>query len=210
MKTRELVSRHFLRAGLLASYPRSGSAMVRMALASVYGQKTGTCYDESKRSEAFKSAVNLTDENQHGIFYKTHDLAISHETCPVIVVVRDPRLVFPSLIRFYREANGAEYSMSEIVKGLHPWGDWSDWVLSWARYAPRDALWLHYESFEPDRVGAWYGFDRCGGMAKSLGQLHEADPLMFGTGRKEPEPSEYDDMIIARHGSVMTMLGYKR
>ena len=210
MDIRGLVSRHYIKAGLLASYPRSGSAMVRIALHHCYGQSTGSVYREENLTDAFRSAVGSVDDNRGGIFYKTHDRAVSRETVPVIIIVRDPRSVFASLYRYYRDTPNRTCTMEEVIEGHHPWGDWSEWVQSWARYAPRDALWLRYEDFEPAAIGEWFGFQRQEGIMPRLEDLHREDPVIFGQGSKIPVPSEHDDHIVRRHGSMMTMLGYRR
>lgn len=185
--------------------------MVRIALARFYGQKTGSIYEEEKTSEVFRESVNAVAEPTNGIFYKTHEQAARRETVPCVVVVRDPRCVFPSLQRFYCEKNELEYSMEDLIYGRHPWGDWSEWVQSWVRYAPPDALWLRYEDFKPSTIGRWFGFKiNPEAEMPDLAALRERDSTLFGEGKTEPESSEYDRLILSRHGSMMSMLGYER
>ena len=203
----------------IASYPRSGSAMVRMAMYHCFGEKTCSAYKETEVQQYYRDVVGHTHEKRG--WMKTHRAP----DAPCVVLVRDPRCVFLSLERFYRQRNQREYSIEQIIRGDHPWGDWSEWVRAWAVYAPRDALWIHYETFVPSMLRVINGMqlkngERIKGFAQKardtdmpdLAELRRREPTMFGTGDKNGQGKlpKHERLIYDLHGSTMTMLGYKR
>ena len=212
------VYRHHVRCGLLASYPRSGSTMVRISLAKQFGQATGSLYDESKRSSIYRDAVNDSgDTIVEGSFIKTHEPARERISHPTIIVVRHPRDLFISLRRWYRQANGAEYTPEELVVGQHPWGDWSEWVRSWVKNGPPNAFWIRYDLFDAAALGRAMGWGQPSPVdVPRLGQLRGTDSLMFGPGGysrselAECWTAEREQLLWFRHGSVMSMLGFER
>lgn len=209
-----------MRGGLLASYPRSGSTMVRMALAA-RGVPTGSLYDESERSSAYREAVGDPGETMpDGIVWKTHEpaelLKITGFPHPIVILVRDPRDVFISLQRWFKQSNNADYSPAELIMGWHPWGCWSNWVRAWMRYAPPHAVWVRYERWDARvlRAAGIQWDESAEKLPRHLADMRQDDPLMYGPGGYTDEQrAEFygDDMdlLMLRHRSAMSALGYQ-
>lgn len=184
--------------------------MVRVALHYCYGQKTSSIYPENDVSDEYRKLVNVSDACEG--FCKTHQPALGPiDDCHCIVVVRDPRRVFISLQEFYRKWNGFDVSMEDIIDGRHPWGDWSSWIVSWIINGPRNALWVHYETFDPKVIREWFNMTQIANTFPTAKELRAKDS-MFGEGEKDGRGClpKYQDRIFDRHGAVMTMLGYER
>jgi hypothetical protein len=213
----DAIYNHFARVGLIASYPRSGSALVRATLYQLYGRETGSIYDESERSDTFREFVgDVGDVVRDGVFYKTHDRAKQPIGHPVVVVVRDPRDVLMSLQRFYADGNNLDFCAEELIMGQHPWGDWSEWIKSWVRYAPDPTLWVRYERFDGLELADYFRLQLTAewrNLRHSLGGLRDCDPLMFGPGQYTSQQradwfGDHYELFLARHSHCMTMLGY--
>lgn len=193
----------------IASYPRSGSAMVRAAFNCCFGIKTGSIYPEEYLSEKYRKLVGSTDRVD--TWCKTHAPAMTPVREPTIVIVRDPRRVFISLQKFYRDKNKMDFSMEQIIRGEHPWNHWSDWIRTWVLNGPRNALWIHYESFDPKMIREHFNIPQTGNTMPDIEAMRATDNTMFNDAEKSGFGClpKYRDLIREQHGAVMTMLGYE-
>lgn len=194
--------------GYIAAYPRSGTAMVRMALHYCFGQATGSVYPEQNVSDFYRQTVGHVEDCRGWI--KTHGVPAGPVYEPCCIIVRDPRCVFVSLQNFYRVRLGDRYTLAQLIRGEHPWGDWSRWVQSWVQHAPRTALWLRYEDFRPYHLRA-LGLEQTGedDAMPGLDDLRAGAPSLFGRGDKVTRLNRADEaLLVERHGAILSMLGY--
>lgn len=220
--------------GWIAGYPRSGNALVRNILARCFGHVTLSFYPEGSQGAMYAQAVggwrpcegHVTLEmmeaaaNRQGVlFVKTHELSGQPSDAPTIVIVRDPRRTLGSLRAWLESTGQGRFSFSDLIRGRHRWGNWSDWVLSWAQSAPRrDSLWLRYGDLcaDPIRNGAERIAERFGLAIQGTGvddfnRLRESDPVVFrkrdlsGNGGMS---TEEERLCWETHGAVASMLGY--
>lgn len=218
----------------LAGYPRSGAALVRNILARCFGHVTMSRYPEQNCGQIHTDAVNGVNEDltvdtlvqvaqqQGTMFFKTHEMAKpASSNRPTIVIVRDPRRVFGSLRSWYADTKQFSFSMRELITGRHRWGDWSQWITTWANYAPRaDTLWLRYGDLCADpikngaeRIAAMFNIPIIGTGVDDFRKLQEANPVVFrkrdleGNGGMTPDEEK---LCWELHGKVASMLGYYR
>lgn len=219
-------------SGWLAGFPRSGAALVRNILARCFGQTTTSKYMEATCGQAHANAVDAMEgevsfadmagcaERQGALFCKTHEHATQADgNRRTIVIVRDPRRVFGSLRAWYGDTGQGHFAMSDLIRGRHRWGSWSDWVRSWAVYAhSKDTLWLRYGELCADpirngaeRIAERFGFKIIGREVDDFNKLREANPVLFrarvlsGNGGMT---AEEERLCWELHGSVAAMLGY--
>ena len=215
----------------LAGYPRSGAALVRTILAHCFGHRTGTIYSEADLGEEYNrtlhalprsasnSEVAALAQRQGLLTFKTHERAEGIGHVPTIIIVRDGRRMFESLLAFYRERNAVEYTMTELIEGTHHWGDWTDWIRSWAGGSRRDTQWLRYEDIMADvpgtvaRLAARWGIKPIGHEIPAFETMQATTPTIFrkaevsgNGGMTDEEEAEFWTL----HGGTMTMLGYRR
>ena len=219
------------RCAFLAGYARSGAALIRTIMASCFGRQTTSIYLENyigtdyirllKHVELAESEAILPElAAAGGLVIKTHDVPPpAWPRVPAIVIVRDGRRVFRSLLAFYRECNGIDQTMLGLIRGEHTWGDWSDWIRTWAFLCSRRALWLRYEDVMADRrtavnrLAAYFGIDPISYEIPAFATFQAAKPNIFRVaatsgngGMTEAEEAEF----WQRHGGTMAMLGYYR
>lgn len=217
--------------GWLAGYPRSGAALVRTILAHCFGQHTGTIYKEGGIGTFYAEHLRLVPSpirnidldaliaRQRLILFKTHEKPRPPETVPMVVIVRDGRRTLESLQAFYQEHHQRAYNMTQMIRGQHQWGSWSEWIRAWASSASSRALWLRYEDIMADvpgtvdRIALWFDLVPVSHEIPPFEELHEAHPAIFrraevdgNGGMTEQEEALFWEL----QGGVMSMLGYRR
>lgn len=221
-----------LRVYWLAGYPRSGAALIRTILAHCFGHGSASFYQEGGLSEHYAEAVGLCSipqtveesealaERQPVLTIKSHEWPERHpKALPTLVIVRDGRRLFESLRAFYQECNEETYSMLELIRGVHPWGDWSEWIRAWARWTELPVRWIRYEDIMADvdwairRLAAWLQIHPVAWEIPPFEAIQQGSPGIFrkaavsgNGGMTVDEESAFWD----RHGAVMSMLGYRR
>ena len=216
----------------LAGYPRAGAALIRTILVHCFGHATASIYDETQIGPEYEDAVSMVrmpislDElagmlqDQGALVIKTHQHASQDgEPNRTIVIVRDGRRMFESLRAFYRERNGLQYSMTELIEGRHLWGDWTAWIRSWHDRGRGDTLWLRYEDimenvpWAVEQIGRHIHCEPTGYEIPAFETLRSHTPTIFRkasmTGNGGMTPAE-EELFWLCHGSTMTMLGYHR
>lgn len=221
-----------LRLAWLAGYPRSGAALVRTILAHCFGHGTASFYQEDGLGEHYAETVGLCSipqtpeqmaalaERQPVLAIKSHEWPERHpEDLPTIVIVRDGRRLFESLRAFYQERNGTTYSMGELIRGAHPWGDWGEWIRAWARWTGASVRWIRYEDIMDDQEWAirqlaeWLQIRPVAWEIPLFEAMQEGSPTIFrkaaieGNGGMTPDE---EWLFWERHGGTMSMLGYRR
>jgi hypothetical protein len=216
----------------LASYPRSGNTLLRMALYHLCGVETHSVYDDPLFVQAGMSGVvghellpapveELAADGET-YFVKTHTRPV--DDSPAVCVVRDGRDVMVSLAKYnlafnpQGEGAGGEFSrlVEDIVTASGGDDHWGEHVLSWAEAG---AFLVRYEDLvaapEAWLRGISCNLDlglRVGGTMPGFGELHARWPKFFRSGRvgewrKEFPPDLYE-LFWERHGEAMRRFGY--
>src|SRR5215471_15201742 len=129
----------------IASYPRSGSTLLRIILKEVFGVRTKTKYNDRVSVSWYEAWVELVGQDPLDIpwpdalprlresrgehLVKTHDGPETNDKC--IYVVRDPCATVVSYWHFLRDIEGVNVPLVAVAAGLCPYGSWSDHVRSW-------------------------------------------------------------------------------
>ena len=208
----------------LAAYPRSGITMTRHLMLSCFGLRSDSLYTDDRISAGYAPILNAVppDANerdeiaaQQGILpVKTHHL-IPDNGQPAIVVVRDGRTTLQSLRDFYAELCYRTETVTDLIEGTHPWGDWSAWIHSWKKRP--GALWIRYEDMRADlratvvKIGEWLGREPVAFEMPSFRELNAAHPFFFRRGNRTNDWSAADEALFwARHGETMELLRYEK
>lgn len=215
----------------IASYPRSGNTLARIAIYRGYGVETRSAYGDGilKKERLgdlgflFDSCKGLADPGQ---FFpvKTHAPSPRlSKGSPAIYIHRDGRDAIVSHAHFlHKTGKGLLRAMEGLVQGtkprVHPW---SDVVMGWAD-RPNTAY-VSYEELVKDAIGA---IGRC---LEELGipwekvecpemptfeYLHGIDPTFFRNGThgqwQTEMPEELQEAFWRRHKRGMEHYGYQR
>ena len=216
----------------LAGYPRSGAALVRTILCHCFGHGTAASYDETALGQAYADGVGLVRipqtqpeaqallERQPMLTIKTHERVENLPgPLPVVVIVRDGRRTLESLRAFYRERNDETYSMEQLIRGAHPWGDWSDWIRGWAGWTETPVRWIRYEDIMADlewaigQLASWLKIHPVAWEIPPFESLPAGAPGIFrradvaGNGGMSVDEEK---LFWDRHGARMSLLGYRR
>ena len=214
----------------MASYPRSGNTLARMAIYRGYGVKTwslhGNGYLEQSGLEnlgfVFGSCKGL---HGPGPFFpvKTHaDSPTRHPIdTPAIYIHRDGRDALISHAHFlYKGRKKPLQALRELARGTKSGiPPWSDAVMAWAD-RPRTSY-VSYEELLEDAIGA---IGRCleeldipwekveSPKMPTFEYLHSIDPVFFRKGTHEQWQTEMSvdlqEAFWARHGEGMEHYGY--
>jgi hypothetical protein len=158
----------------LASFPRSGNTMLRIALHSVYGHASYSLYEEPPWAEAWESVASVMGsagqvtardldelrQRRDLCFVKTHDRPL--DDSPALCLVRDGRDALISYAHFVRaheramaEGRGFDEVLRLLIESRDHFGGWSGNVRAWYERPGRGrTTWLRYEDLirEPLRA----------------------------------------------------------
>lgn len=214
----------------IASYPRSGSSLLRQILSSSLGYDS---YTEAGARVAplgrysrvigepldeFRQRAAETDEV---VFVKTH--TSPPDGNPALYVVRDGRLALTSFAR-YEEAFSPDSrfrSLYALIVGLHHYGGWSEHYRAWHnRSAATPILTLEYgELFDAsaesiEKIASFVGHTgEIQPWVNPIGPLRAEQSAIVGEGRRlwagDPlwDPT-CDAMFWRLHGDLMGELGF--
>lgn len=160
----------------LASYPRSGNTLFRIALRGMgLGPTYSTHNDLALKRLSIDEEVGHVDLPEEGLvklgkdnkynFIKTHDLP-GDDDFPVIYVVRDGRDAIVSYAHYLRDVDKKNIPLSQLIARLITgdaggYGQWSDHVRKWRRKKGKVAI-VKYEDLVLDSVGV---------VNKTLGEI---------------------------------------
>lgn len=148
----------------LASYPRSGNTLVRMALKGLYGVKTYSVHADAVHRLGIADAVGhaaLPGGSLAGLaktaevhFVKTHFTPPGGE--PAIYIVRDGRDTLVSYAHYQCDVkdSGEDFQrrLAKLITGDGPHGRWGDHVLAWLDRPAATAV-VKYEDLVADPHG---------------------------------------------------------
>ena len=141
----------------LASYPRSGSTLLRLMLwhgfalpsTSVYPRDLGGNAALAREVGHFECGAAVPDGSAEGpLLVKTH--GPPPDSGAAIYLVRDGREASVSLWRF----KGRQDSLRAVIGGVLPAGTWAAHVRAWDPLARPDTLLLRYEEMVSDPPSA--------------------------------------------------------
>ena len=160
----------------IASFPRSGNTLFRMALTRLYGVKSYSVHGDADLARlGIAEAAGHQDLPEGGIerlrdsdgvhFVKTHDLPPADES-PAIYIVRDGRDAMVSYAHYQcdveQQGEGFEQRLAKLILGDSPRGRWGDHVLAWLDRPSSTAI-VTYEDLVADP------FPRVRGALSELG-----------------------------------------
>jgi hypothetical protein len=218
----------------VASFPRSGNALLRLILKSVHGIASYTPYRNEGFSQPWDgplpppatalSAARIEDL----VFMKTHELRAADDPSPAVYLVRDGRDAYVSYAHFAMQSDPGGYPslsyadvLRMLIRSRDHFGGWSGHVEAWTRRRAPTAI-VPFEDLVADPAGAAArACARLGltlpapsGRAPSFEELRAWDPRSFRKGQvgswKEEMPAELEQLFWTLHGATMTRLGYRR
>jgi len=214
----------------VASYPRSGSSLLRQILSASLGYDSYT--EAGARVAPLGTYSKVIDEplddfrvraseRDEVVFVKTHDAP--PDDSPALYVVRDGRLALTSFAR-YEEAFSPESrfrSLHALILGFHHYGGWTEHYRAWHdRSSSAPILTLEYSDLfdaSTETLGKIASFIGHTGeiqpWVNPIGPLRAEQPTIVGEGRRlwagDPvwDPTS-DAMFWQLHGALMGELGF--
>jgi hypothetical protein len=212
----------------LASYPRSGSLLLRQILYFTMNQPSyhlGSDVNEingeySRQIDGpLEEFVAQSAGARHPVLIKTHHHPSDQH--PALYVVRDGRAAIASFLKFERTFSPDEQTtMLRLVVGDHYFGGWSEHYAAWHdRSQVPTILTLRYEALVDAsaellaRIAAFIGYR--GEIAPWVNPIEEwraRHPGIVGPGKRTWEPPREwthvcDAIFWAMHGELMKQLG---
>lgn len=217
----------------LASYPRSGSHLLRMILQRCFDLGSYEIYQGQGEPVNAEEAALLglrqfpdasaedflarARKSPDLFLVKTHDPIPDGDTC--IYVVRDGRAAIASYERYLADVGGLPLTVPDIIAGRAPYGTWHDHVAAFAARDEARTLMLRYEDLASDRPPLERIADFIGKPARnrfdiSFSRLNQLDARRYGTGHNRPGiasiESAYGDLFWRDSEAAMRRLGYDR
>ncbi len=213
----------------LASYPRSGSRLMRTALRSGWGIEGHSVFDRAERARRLGSRLPRRGpardprirrfRKREGLqVMKTHLLVHARTSDPALVLVRDGRdscVSYAHLIKGgegpaqLRERSYEEVLLSLIEQRGKPFGSWSESVQAWTGRAAPAAI-VRYEDLRVDPHGVARGalaelgleLGEPGGPMPSIEQMRRANPAVVRSGRTGGWREEMPERAIERFAEL--------
>ena len=221
----------------LASYPRSGNTLLRIALSRGWGIPTDSVYKDGEIREIavtsglfeVGSASVYVEELRNDSathFVKTHEFP--SDDSPAIYVIRDGRDAIVSFAHYLENFNPGDVAgldfpqiIEKLILGEIGFGSWGRHVEAWTdRQAP--TILLRYEQLMSDPFGvlqkALRGQFGLSGLMDSrpfpcFSELHLQDPRFFRRGRSGNWRLELSAQNMAlfelHHGAMLERIGYR-
>jgi hypothetical protein len=208
----------------LASYPRSGNTMLRIALRHLFGIESSSAYADVIEDRMAKIVGHVDMPSQipeRTIFVKTHELpsdALPCPNAPSIYIARDGRDTLVSHAHYLKEYEYRQEPIGEILRELILGEKWSRHVLAWLEHP--SARLLRYENLICDPIGATKRVletigieanEREGAKVPSFSELHAADAKFFRQGKvggwREDMNEDLHRLFWERQGVAMRRLG---
>jgi hypothetical protein len=212
----------------IASYPRSGSTLVRLVLQRNLGVDTGALVREPDFNTPGTRALSRTMNGPTISGTKMHRMESREWGRPALVLVRDGRDAMVSFAHYMRTLYGTKAPFEElvhhtIVGGFAAARPWSDFYRYWntpVGYGPR--VMIRFEDVLEDPIGvvAAAVVGLLGEELQPRGKFppfehwHKDHPKFFRRGKvgawRDEMPKTLADLFWEHHGEVMTALGYER
>ena len=217
----------------LASYPRSGSHLLRMTLQRCFNLGSFEVYQgEAPHVEPEEAAIlgvrQFPDENATRFverarsspdlfLVKTHDIVPCSDKC--IYVVRDGRAVAASSEDILRRSLTAGFPCPTSSPATFRSGAWHQHVEAFAARDPRNTLIVRYEELASDfppleRLSKFLDRPVLRRFDIPFPRLHQLDARKYRTGRNregiELVEGGYRDLFWTTSGQAMRTLGYDR
>jgi Sulfotransferase domain len=222
----------------IASFPRSGNNLFRVALRNFFGIKSGSVFSERPGVDDLLDDVSLhlspealesAREQQMPVFVKTHRLAEARDPAPSLYLVRDGRdsiVSYAHFVKARKQRSFRSLTMEEslgvlIERKSHPFGSWSANVRSWTRRAGPTAI-VRFEELVKDPAGTVRDAVRSlgvplaepSGELPSFEELHRGNPVVFRRGVvgswSTELPAHLERLFWELHGAEMLAMGYPR
>ena len=134
----------------IASFPRSGNTLFRLAMEHFFGIKTEeprgkiTRMNRAVRMERDGKKIVCRNDFE-GI--KTH--GVDGENIPAFFIVRDPRDALLSLIRYLRVSNPDDLPLEKEIRRVFAWRPrWNEMVHYWYHFHPGNVALYRYEDMQ--------------------------------------------------------------
>jgi hypothetical protein len=216
----------------LASYPRSGSTLLRTVIRRVFGSVTYSVYDDPNDIGADPAIAEAVGHVNHGramaefiaearassqrYLVKTHEPP--PDDSPAIYVVRDGRAAIVSLFHYWQEILRRPMTLERAVLGDLYSGAWADHLASWRPLQRPNTTLVRYELLaRGDResiatIGNVLGLVSTGANAPRFEDLNRLDARFFRAGSDRKNIDELDarcpELFWLRHGAAMVDVGY--
>lgn len=206
----------------IASYPRTGSKLIRGFLHQVFDLPSFSEYPP-EHLEKPPAAVSKQPQPKsqplpfigtalyHGTFQdfylharpsqtaflvKTHHPPL--DDSPAIVMTREGRSALVSYHHFLRDIEGMHVSLDELIRGEAGIGTWSGLLDEWSPLERPGTLFLRFEDVlsDPDRVtdlvASFLQLEPAGKWENRFSEMQQANPLHYRAGRNRKNLSEFD------------------
>jgi Sulfotransferase domain len=212
----------------IASYPRSGSKLIRMILKQCFDLNSYDIYNQAQTVK-WAGLMGSTNWNQSlDVFLQQarpgDDLFLVriHDFIPderAIYVVRDGRAVLASYHKFLLHFGNVNQSLSALIEGKNWPGKWSDHVEQWLGRPPTTTLILRYEELSSpkpplDRISVFVNRPILRNFGIKFSDLKGLDPRQFDVGHNGPGietvERDFSDLFWHHNGDTMRRLGYDK
>lgn len=203
----------------LASYPRSGSTLLRTILFQCFGLKSASIYQgEFSENAELAGFVGHLEHDSAGVvnwppgvpqLIKTHGCSGTYAG-PAIYAIRNGHDAVRSGARFYRNA----LSIEDIIKGKQPFDLWSKNVSFWTSKSRGPTLLLRYEDMVNDMESSLSTLSNVLGRPILSHSLPDRDVMAdqfvvnSETDRPPPLTTGQKDLFQWINGSLMREFGY--
>ena len=222
----------------LASYPRSGNWLTRLAFwhffhfptATIYNNPVGKGQIAALAGEVPNTSIEVLDTRSEPYIVKTHDFP-RPDDYPAIYLVRDGRDALVSYAHYIldTELQVAERSypneflrvLREIITSKDQFGGWGPHVLAWMQRKPPTAT-IRFEDLVADppaaieqaMVALGKGAPiRCGESMPTFEYLHSEFPVLFRKGKigawRDEMPDDLHELFWEHHREAMVQLKYE-
>lgn len=204
----------------LASYPRTGSKLIRGFMHQVFKLPTFSEYPpepESVRRKSDSKSRRLpfigsaryngtfqefylhARRSQQGFLVKTHHPPL--DDSPAIVMTREGRAALVSYTHFLRDIEQLDVSLPEVIRGDVGIGTWSGMLDEWNPLERPGTLFLRFEDVisDPDRVAemiaAFLQIRPIRKWENRFSEFQKANPYHYRAGKNRSNISQFDPQV---------------
>jgi Sulfotransferase domain len=224
----------------LASYPRSGNKLTRLALNVLFGVPFYTLYQEKDAGSKW-SLLSQDWDGSKGLpasapplasgefaVVKTHELPVPRDRLPALYILRDGRDAYVSYAHFSMRKHPDTYGnmsyaevLEKLIRSTRHFGGWSAHVEAWTTRSTPTAV-IRFEDLLVDPADAVtkactsLGLEVVRRTAElpAFGELQAQNPAALRKGKagtwREEMPPHLESLFWSIHGPCMERLGYPR